>query len=118
MSHCPGRTLEDYLTDLHRIIVQDADVGSSIRRIYSGQTVATNEQFKQLVALYEPCREEIERKLRDFDEDESGSWRDYKYFVMVDYHSEVNEDEAFQLITSWNAPITGMLGSVENKNGT
>lgn len=65
MSEYPGPKLEDLLRDTFGVSPSD-------------------EFFPGLVQFYEPYREQIERRLDDFDEDEHGSWRDYKYEVMWD----------------------------------
>lgn len=65
MSHWPGPRLEHFLTDWWRL-VHDGDMDEdSIRRCYAGQQILTAEQFAHLVALYEPCRDEIERLLAE-----------------------------------------------------
>lgn len=76
MSHCPGYTLEDWITDWYRIVDDVGQHGTGIRRFYSGQLILNSEQFKKLVEIHEPIREYIENLLYNFDEEEQ-SWRDY-----------------------------------------
>jgi hypothetical protein len=84
MSHCPGHTLEDFLTDWHSIVDDKGEHGTSIRRIYTGQLILSEEQFKKLVEIYEPTRETIENCISMYNEEENGSWRDYRNFVIAD----------------------------------
>jgi hypothetical protein len=59
MSECPGYTLEDWLEDALMGVPKDS------------------EDFRQIVAILEPARGDIERYLDDYDEEEHG-WRDYR----------------------------------------
>lgn len=77
MSHCPGSTLEDWITDWHRLVDADKKHGSGWRWIYTGTLILTADQFAELVRIYGPHRAEIERRLQEYSEEEYGSWRDY-----------------------------------------
>jgi len=77
MSHCPGFTLEDWLTDWYRLVDEDGLHGTGIRRIYADQLILNKEQFKKLVEIHEPYRERVEYLLEEYDEEINGSWRDY-----------------------------------------
>lgn len=81
MSHCPGLRLEDWITDWHRLVDADGEHGTAIRRFYQGQLILSKEQFAELVRIYEPLREEIERRLEEYSEEDCGSWRDWAYYA-------------------------------------
>ena len=78
MSHCPGTTLEDWLTDWYGLVVPGLDVGSGIRALYVGQRILTAEQFSRLVAIHESIREYVEDRSMDYNEEDHGSWRTYR----------------------------------------
>jgi len=90
MSHCPGSTLEDWLTDAYHLVDAEGLHGSGIRRVYKGQLILTAEQFAGLVAIMEPVRDEIEFRLDEYTEEEYGSWRDYG--IVFDWVFEDRED--------------------------
>lgn len=77
MSHCPGSSLEDWITDWHRLVDADKKHGSGWRWLYTGQLILTAEQFAELVKIYEPFRAGVEERLQEYNEEENGSWRDY-----------------------------------------
>lgn len=94
MSHCPGPTLEDWLTDWWSLVVQESEHGSGIRWAYANQLVLTKEQFAGLVAIYEAARELIQEQLRNYldqPEDEQGSWRDYSGYAFDGIPKEIEE---------------------------
>ena len=93
MSHCPGVTLEDWITDWYRLVDDAGDHGSGIRRCYKGQLILTADQFKTLVDIHEDIREHVERVMGDYDEEDHGSWRDYcGSFNVPDEMSEMADD--------------------------
>lgn len=78
MSHKPGPSLEDWITDWHNLFGKNLDYGTDIRRYwYSGVLVVEDEEFQHIVSMYEPIREHIEQVLYDYDEDNGISYRDY-----------------------------------------
>ena len=81
MSSCPGLYLEDYLEDIYGIVKTE---DGKIKLHYAGDILLTNEQFVELVKIYEPVRNEVETRLGWYDEETCGSWRDYKYLVIGD----------------------------------
>lgn len=83
MSHCPGHRLEDFLTDWYGVVDDKGECGTSIRRLYTGQLILNEEQFKKLVEIYEPAREAIENCIDLYDE-ENRSWRDYRNSAVAD----------------------------------
>jgi len=112
MSHCPGSFLEDWLTDWYRLVVQDLDVGSGIRWMYTGQLILTKEQFAELVAIHAPAREMIENKLSEYSEEENGSWRDYCGYAFDSVPKEIlDKADAFIAAIRESVPKTkGLLG--------
>ena len=77
MSECPERTLEGLVWDTY-----GRHVGCLPE---SWPTKMLNPIIQdRLVAFYEPWREQIEYRMREYDEDESGSWRDYRGMVVWD----------------------------------
>ena len=108
MSHWPGSRLEDFVSDQWRVVVSDGS-SDSWRYNYSGQKILSPEQFKNLVALFEPIRDYVERRLDDYSEEESGSWRDYADFAF-DIPKEISE-QADKMLASLNVPETkGLFG--------
>lgn len=83
MSSLPGCSLEAFLMWNYNLIV-DGDgsanpslqIAEAIGTATQRRVPLTNEQFAPLVALYEPYRDQVERRLADFDE-ENQSWRNY-----------------------------------------
>jgi hypothetical protein len=102
MSSLPGYTLEDFVAWQWNLVVDKAPENN----ISLGMAEAlgnskprprlTKEQFAPIVAIYEPFREDIERRLADFDED-TQSWRDYSQYVDADITPEM-EAEAERLV--------------------
>jgi hypothetical protein len=84
VSHCPGHRLEDFLTDWCRVVDDKGDNGTSIRHFYANQLILSEEQFKKLVEIYEPAREALENCIDMYNEEENGSWRDYRNFTVAD----------------------------------
>jgi hypothetical protein len=82
MSSLPGLSLEAFLAWNYDLIV--AGDGSANPSRLIAETLGTiekrqeltTEKFAQLVALYEPYRDQVEWRLADFDA-ETQSWRDY-----------------------------------------
>lgn len=112
MSHCPGTTLEDFVTDWFRVVDAAGEHGDGIRRLYEGQMVLGVVDFALLVAAMEPCREVVERLLSDFDEEEHGSWRDYCWQVIDDSLDKdaVAAAEAILEELKGKVPVTKGLG--------
>lgn len=92
MSHCPGSSLEDWITDWYRLVDEKGEYGTGIRRLYKDQLVLNDEQFKKLVEIHESIREHIENLLVDFDE-ETMSWRDYCGCFHIPIHIEKAAEE-------------------------
>lgn len=87
MSTCPGRKLENLLMYWFDLIVAGDTSGNlslSLAEAMGNVTrrgELTDEQFAEVVALYEPYRADIEHYLDGFD-DETHSWRDYGSHTM------------------------------------
>lgn len=97
MSMIPGYSLEDYLSDAYRVFDKSGEYGNQFARscnensdgeIYGDYVFLDDEDFKKFVAIFESCRQKVEFYLDEYDEEESGSWRDYKGFVMADQISD------------------------------
>ena len=84
MSSLPGFKMEDYLAWCFNIGAQnnpEANASLGIAEMlgiapHNVRPVLTQEQFKPLVDMFEPFREQIENRLSDFDDD-AMSWRSY-----------------------------------------
>lgn len=82
MSSLPGLKLEDYLSWQWDLIVDgDGHANKSLQMVEAlGRPTRrlriTQEQFLEILTLYEPWRKYLEDKLSDFDDD-TMSWRDY-----------------------------------------
>ena len=83
MSSCPGYKLEDYIKWDYNLLVENTNdvnfsvgAASALGLIEDHRVVLTEEQFSQVIAIFEPCRKTVECYLCDFDE-ENQSWRDY-----------------------------------------
>lgn len=102
MSSLPGYKLEDFVAWQWNLRVDgEAENNMSLGIAEALGNVAprphiTKEQFAPILAIYEPFREDIERRLCDFDED-TQSWRDYSQYVDVDITPEM-EAEAERLV--------------------
>ncbi len=112
MSHCPGVSLEDWITDWYRVVDKGGEHGSGVRRLlYAGQLILTAEQFKGLVEIHEPIREHVESLMGSYSDEEHGSWRNYcDNFVVPDELSTRASDYLYFL----GADIpktTGILGN-------
>lgn len=87
MSSLPGYTLEAFLMWQYGLIV-DGDGSANVSRQLAEllgtaprpRQRLTAEQFAPVATLYAPYREEVERRLTDFDED-TQSWRDYTSYA-------------------------------------
>lgn len=94
MSSLPGYSLEDFVAWQWNLIVDEAPENNISLGIAEALGVKTNrvhitkEQFAPIVAIYEPFREDIERRLADFDE-ETQSWRSYAAYVDSDVTPEI-----------------------------
>jgi len=94
MSHCPGYKLEDFLIDYYGVVDKAGEYGDGYHRICKGRLILSKEQFFKLVDFFESSREVIEDLLLDYNEEENGSWRDYRNFTIVNYISEENNKSA------------------------
>jgi hypothetical protein len=104
MSHCPGDTLEDFLTDLFALVVREGTMGDAIRRLYAGQRILSAAQLAELAVIFEPYRGDVERYLEEFDDDEHGSWRDFRNFVLCPLFDSDHVKQAEALLDSWKLP--------------
>jgi hypothetical protein len=120
MSSIPGYTLEAFLAWQYNLIIEGEaennfsrgmaeSMGAAVRR-----PVLSKVQFKPLVAMYEPYRETIERRLDDFNE-ETQSWRGYAEYVDLDVPLEIVEaaQEYVKVLTT--APSTHPVPTIYNK---
>lgn len=109
MSSIPGYTLEAFLAWQYNLIIEGEEennfsrgmaesIGAAVRR-----PVLSKVQFKPLVAMYEPYREVIERRLGDFNE-ETQSWRGYAEYVDLDVPLDVVEASEHYVKTLCTAP--------------
>lgn len=120
MSSIPGYTLEAFLAWQYNLIIEGEEennfsrgmaesIGAAVRR-----PVLSKVQFKPLVAMYEPYREVIERRLGDFNE-ETQSWRGYAEYVDLDVPLEVVEASDQYVKTLCSAPDTHPVPTIYNK---
>lgn len=110
MSSIPGYTLEDFVAWQWNLVVDEApenNISLGIAELV-GNVVPrprlTKEQFAPIVAIYEPFRANIERRLDDFDED-TQSWRSYAGYVDADTTPEM-EAEAERLVKELKSQLT------------
>lgn len=120
MSSIPGYTLEAFIAWQYDLIVEgegennfSRGVAESIGAAVKRPTLSTL-QFKPLVAMHEPYREVIERRLGEFDE-ETQSWRNYATYVDIDVPLEVVEatQEYVKVLTT--TPSTHPAPTIYNK---
>lgn len=78
MSSFPGSSLEDLIEDMY------GHYTGSITTWDLAYNVPPPELFQRLVAFYEPHRETLEWRAREFPGDEEASWRDYRTVVWDD----------------------------------
>lgn len=101
MSTCPGRTLEKFLMwNFDLIVADDASANLSLQLaeatgVDTRRKRITAEQFAPIVATFEPYREQIERRLDNYNEEDCGSWRGYSSHVSEDVPSGVMESALF-----------------------
>ena len=88
MSSCPGYSLEEYLSWCYDIVVEDLGETNTSLGIAEALGTATHrrprmtaQQFAPIVTMFEPYRDEVERLLLNYEEEENGSWRDYAGLV-------------------------------------
>lgn len=100
MSSCPGYKLEDYISWLWDITVEDEPdsnisigIAEMLGNVQSTRQHLTKGQFAELVTIYEPIRDTIEDVLLDFDE-ETQSWRMYGSMIDENYISESTSHHA------------------------
>ena len=96
MSSLPGLDLESYVMWQHDLIVDgDGSANPSLVMAEALGTVPrrlclTKDQFAKVLNVYEHLREDIERKLGEFDE-ENQSWRDYAGYAFSFVTDEIFE---------------------------
>lgn len=89
MSSLPGYKLEDFLAwSYNVVVVGQGEANLSLGAAEMLGTIPlrqrlTQEQFKELVELFEPWREYVEARLEEFDE-ETQSWRTYAGYCFDD----------------------------------
>ena len=112
MSSRPGTKLEDYLLwryDLTADGDYEPNRSLSIAEALGHRERRFNlnaEQLKELAAIFETWREHVEYLLLDYDEEESGSWRDYAglCFDFIDDRLDKKAEE--------------FIASLKNQSGT
>lgn len=120
MSSIPGYTLEAFVAWQYDLIVEGESETNFSRGVAENMGAAVHRpvlskvQFKPLVAMYEPYRETIERRLDDFNE-ETQSWRGYAEYVDLDVPLEIVEaaQEYVKVLTT--APSTHPVPTIYNK---
>lgn len=86
MSSLPGLSLEAFLCWQYDITVvghEEANISLGMAEILGNiprRPLLTEEQFKTIINLFEPYREQVEDRLLDFEEDEM-SWRSYACYA-------------------------------------
>ncbi|MCF7910825.1 hypothetical protein K9L16_04090 [Candidatus Pacearchaeota archaeon] len=96
MSSLPGYTLEDFIKWNLNILVKDQldanfniGLSESLELVEHNRSILTEDQFKQIISIFEKYRKSVEQKLDDFKEDEQ-SWRDY-----TGYNFEFIKDDCY-----------------------
>lgn len=108
MSSLPGTDLEAFVGWQWGLRVEDQPENNQSLWIAEAMGVQTNRltlspaQFAILIRLYEPYREDIERKLECFDED-SMSWRDYA--GSLDWEPEAVYQAAKTLVETFKSAV-------------
>jgi len=108
VSSLPGYKLEDYVAWNWNLRVDgEAENNMSLGLAELLGSIKprpgiTKEQFAPILAIYEPFREDVERRLEDFDED-TQSWRDYAQYVCPDISDEL-EAKAEALVKELRCP--------------
>ena len=103
MSTCPGETLERFLMWNYDLIV-DGDRSANLS-LHIAEAVGvdtrrrriTGEQFAKVVEVFEPYRDQIERRLGHYNEEECGSWRDYSWVVSDGIPERIFEEGGVRL---------------------
>ena len=96
MSSLPGYELEDFvlwLLDIKVVGKKDANTSLGLADMLgspSGRPTLTEEQFKEVMELFEPYRDIVEDRLEDFDE-ETQSWRSFAGYSFEFIPDEVVE---------------------------
>lgn len=102
MSSLPGYTLEDYVAWRLDIVIEgQPDPNFSLFMAEALGTipprpVLSQEEFKNVLDLYEPFRQQVEYLLREYDE-EAQSWRDYAEYGF-DFIPDETDKQAYTLI--------------------
>lgn len=102
MSSLPGLDLEDFVAWAYDLIVEghhDCNKSLAIAEAFgtasSVRPFISKERFDDLVAIFEPIREQVENLLINFDE-ETQSWRDYSQ-----HFQDFIPDEMMDLAKKW-----------------
>lgn len=113
MSSWPGPSLEDFLMWQFDLIVDNDGSANHSLQIAEAMGVdtrrkrITGEQFAPLVALFEPHREYVERRLDDYSEENSGSWRDYAGYSFDDIPKEIDNAAISMVAAFGQQPVEG-----------
>lgn len=107
MSTCPGDTLEEYVMwDLDLIVDGDRSANPSLMLaeamgVNTRRKAITGLAFKDIVAVYEPYRRDIESKLSSYwHEDDQPSWRDYAGYAFNFVPDAIREQASALVITA------------------
>lgn len=120
MSSIPGYTLEAFIAWQYNLIVEGAAETNFSRGVAENlgkavpRPVLSKVQLMPLVAMYEPYREVIERRLDEFNE-ETQSWRGYAEYVDLDVPLDIVEasEEYVKVLTT--TPSTHPVPTIYNK---
>ena len=102
MSSLPGHSLEAFLCWQYDLVVDgqgEANLSLGLAELLgtiSPRPVLNEEQFKTIINLFEPYREQIEDRLSDFEEDEM-SWRSYACYAF-DFIPEELDKQAIAIL--------------------
>jgi len=111
MSHQAGIQLEDFISEIFFILDESGKYGSSWVRSciksdlsnkpYSHYTVINDNDFLTIINIFELYRNDIEEYLLIYDEEEDGSWRDFKYYVILPLLPEESIDIANKILAKY-----------------
>lgn len=96
MSSLPGFTLEAFLCWQYDLIVEgeeEANLSLGLAEFLGNikpRPILNREQFKTIINLFEPYRDQIEDRLSDFEEDEM-SWRSYACYAFDFIPEEISK---------------------------
>lgn len=88
MSTCPGTTLEEFIAWNYDLVIEgldgvnpSLDIAEALGNIPKRKQLS-KEAFGVIIkTFFEPYRKDVENALDNYDEDDSGSWRDYSGVV-------------------------------------